>query len=216
VCREAERSGAEQRVGLAAVPRARLERLMRRRRVCRGGAGESRAERRPSAVRLVGARCMAERVGRALGRGAGQWRRRDDHWRREPTPPHPSIEQSAGPRPGPRCTPCQGPPGPHPLWVDRVCHATPRTGAGGLRSAAFGAPNQAPAWLGSGGRSTVTWPFRGFVGRVGSRIGVRRVVLRGVPPCTTMAYPADPGPRLHARSANPNTRRRTSSAITTR
>ncbi len=48
----------------------------------------------------------------------------------------------------------------HPLWVDRVCHATPRTGAGGLRSAAFGAPSQAPAWLGSGGRSTVTLLFR--------------------------------------------------------
>jgi hypothetical protein len=64
-----------------------------------------------------------------------------------------SIEQSAGPRPGSRCTPCHTPCG------LTGCAKLRAAGAGGLRSAAVGAPSQALAWLGSGGRSTVALPF---------------------------------------------------------
>jgi hypothetical protein len=58
-------------------------------------------------------------------------------------PPYPldipsSIEQSAGPRHGPRQHALSRPNGPYPLRVDRACYAPRPAGAGGLRSAAVG------------------------------------------------------------------------------
>ena len=51
-----------------------------------------------------------------------------------------SIEQSAGPRPGPRRTPCQGPSGPYPSRVDRVCQAARWRGPGDCAPPRSGTP----------------------------------------------------------------------------
>ncbi len=77
MCREAERSDAERRVGLAVgALEARLEGSWGARGRVVGGVGESRAVLGGAWRGHRGERRVAERAGRALGCGVDQWRQR--------------------------------------------------------------------------------------------------------------------------------------------